>query len=94
MRQKYISTQIQLVCRSEQPETKDIHAQLQQTIAERKAILPDWESLFLNDNTTAATIHFQHKNSIAKLKREKLRFSDFFTSKPGDIYTLTAKKAA
>jgi len=95
MRQKYHSTQIQLACQSHsQAIVKDIHCQLQQTIAERKNILADWEKLFLDDNTNAATIHVQLKNTIANLRRAKLQYKEFFPPAPDDISAFTAKKAA
>ena len=95
MRRKYISIHTLLACRSEQqPVKKDIHAQLQETIAERKRILTDWESLFLDDSTNAATIHRQLKATIAELKRTKQQYAGFFATQKDNIYHMTNKKAA
>ena len=95
MQRKYISIHILLACRSEQtPIIKDIHAQLQETIAERKRILSDWESLFLDDSTDAASIHRKFRATIAGLKRTNQQYAGFFATQKDNIYDMINKQAA
>ena len=62
MKGKYITTQIWLACLSKPAKKKNIHAQLEETIAERKRILLKMESavntarvidIYLNGNKAA-----------------------------------------
>ena len=39
MKGKYITTQIRLACAAKPPEKKDIHQQIEETIAERRKII-------------------------------------------------------
>ncbi|TAL42216.1 MAG: hypothetical protein EPN92_11865 [Chitinophagaceae bacterium] len=61
---------------------KDIHALLEETIAERKSVLPPWEKLFLyGQEDTANDIHAQLKKTIAEFKQSMRQYESFFTSK-------------
>lgn len=78
MKHRYITWQILLACRSKQTKPKkDIHMQLEETIAERKRILADWERLFLSDRPAGKNdipvvekdIHAELAETIAEYKR-------------------------
>lgn len=78
MKHQYITKQILLACRSgwSKPK-KDIHTQLQETIAERKKILAEWERVFLSGQPVNSPkvavrekdIHAQLAETIAEYKR-------------------------
>lgn len=54
---------------------RDIHSLLEETIAERKKILPKWEGLFApRMNTSQKDIHQQLAETISALKSEGRRW--------------------
>jgi gas vesicle protein len=82
MKKKFIKSRILFVWLFKSPETKkDVHAQLEETIAERKKILPQWEKLFLEENLeTKKDIHAQLKETISEFKNAMRQHEGFFTS--------------
>jgi hypothetical protein len=60
---------------------KDIHEQIEETLAERKRILPEWERLFLaEDLNIEKDIHMQLKETISAFKRSMKQHESFFIS--------------
>jgi len=58
---------------------KNIHQEIEETIAERKRILPEWEKIFLNEDTGAKKdIHTQLKETIAAFKLSMREHEKFF----------------
>lgn len=88
---RYITTSIRLACLSQPPAVKkDIHAQLEETMYERRKILDQYQSLFLEGYADAGKdIHVRLKETIAKLKQEKHGFGKLLSSgqNPNSIKT-------
>ena len=62
-----------------QKNKKNIHQQIEETLAERKKILPQWEKIFLNEGTAAENdIHAQLKETIAAFKLSMRAHKSFF----------------
>jgi len=82
MKRKFIKSRILLAWLFKSPVVKkDIHAQLQETIAERKRILPEWEKLFFEENRNVKNdIHLQLKETIAEFRQSMRQHKDFFNS--------------
>jgi len=59
---------------------KNIHEQIEETIAERKRILPEWEKLFLLKGAVKKDIHMQLRETISEFKRSMKRHERFFLS--------------
>jgi len=57
---------------------KSIHQQIEETIAERKRILPEWEKLFL-EKDSPKDIHAQLKETIAGFKQAMKQHENFFS---------------
>ena len=57
---------------------KNIHEQIEETIAERKRILPEWGKLFLAKGLVKKDIHMQLKETISEFKKEMKRHERFF----------------
>ena len=58
---------------------KSIYEQLEETIAERNRILPEWEKLFIEENVVMnKDIHVQLKETITEFKRTMKRHEGFF----------------
>ena len=78
MRHRYITKQILLACKPK-PSTagKNIHALLEETMEERRRVLPAWERLFLSHQISwkkdiplpTKDIHAQLAETIAEYKR-------------------------
>ena len=82
MKRKSIKSRMLLAWLFKAPEIKkDIHAQLEETIAERKRILPEWEKLFLEEHPNAKKdIHLQLKETIAEFRQSMSQHEGFFSS--------------
>ncbi len=95
MKHKYITKQILLACRPKPLSTKkDIHAQLQETIAERRVILQEFEKLLLPKSPgIQKDIHAQLKETIDEHRRIMKQWERFFTPKESSLL-MTEKKAA
>jgi len=59
---------------------KSIHEQIEETIAERKRILPEWEKLFLAKGLAKKDIHMQLKETISEFKKSMKKHESFFLS--------------
>ncbi len=60
---------------------KSIYDQIEETIAERKRILPEWEKLFLGEDvTTKKDIHLQLQETISEFKQAMKQHEGFFLS--------------
>lgn len=98
-KRKYITSQIWLACQSKPAgKKKDIHAQLEETIKERKRILQQWESLYPSSYScfveTNKDIHTELEQTIAQHKRMKQQWSRFFSQKQDRMAGMPGKKAA
>ena len=82
MKRRSIKSRMLLARLFKSPEVKkDIYAQLEETIAERKRILPQWEKLFLEEDAEAEkNIHLQLKETIAEYKQSMRQHERFFGS--------------
>lgn len=69
---KYITTNMLLACLSKSSIIKkDIHAQLEETIAQRRRLIEQWENLVrATPSEIRQDIHAQLKKTIAGLRRE------------------------
>ena len=62
-----------------QKNKKNIHQQIEETLAERRKILPQWERIFLQENPdTQKDIHAQLKETIAAFKLSMREHKSFF----------------
>jgi hypothetical protein len=82
MKRKFIKGRVLLAWSFKSPEIKkDIYALIEETIAERKRILPEWEKLFLEeDHDAKKDIHIQLKETIAEFRRSMRQHEGFFSS--------------
>jgi hypothetical protein len=93
MKGKYITTQILLACLSKpQGSKKDIHALLEETIAERRRILEQWEKSFLG--VPRKDIHAMLQETIAERKRILQQWENLFFPEQDNCYIIEDKKAA
>ena len=78
MKRKFITTQILLACRKKAPHLKkDIYAQLEETIAERKKLLQQWEKIFMpKPESLRKDIHTQLAETIAEYKKMKQQLNN------------------
>ena len=62
-----------------QKNKKSIHQEIEETLAERKRILPLWEKIFLDEHPGGEKdIHTQLKETIAAFKLSMRRHKRFF----------------
>lgn len=102
MKGKYITKQILLACGSKRRFVKkDIHAQLEETIAERKKILQQWEEVFRsmhpvigNINDMEKDIHAQLEETIAQYSRMRKGWEKFLSAEQDGNIATQNKKAA
>jgi hypothetical protein len=97
MRGKYITTLVLMACRSKRTDTyKDIHTQLEETIAERRIVLALWEKTFLGIPAEAKKdIHALLQETIAERKKILEQWeSIFFVDDEDDSYYMQEKEAA
>jgi hypothetical protein len=93
MRGKYITNQILLACLSKaRAPKKDIHALLQETIAERKRILKLWNRSF--SGMPFKDIHALLQETIAERKRILPQWEKLFFPEQDNSYLMEDKKAA
>ena len=87
MKGKYITTQILLACLSKPPGMKkDIHAQLEETIAERKRIIQQWEKSFVSKPAgIKKDIHAQLAETIAEHKKIMEQWTGLFSREDGRV---------
>ena len=90
-----MTTNILLACFEKSPVIKkDIHTQLEETIAERKKLVEQWEILLLEKSPgVKQDIHVQLNETIARLKRERQVFRKSLSLEK-QIFARHDKKAA
>ena len=60
---------------------KTIYEEIEETIAERKRILPEWEKLFREEDVAMTKdIHLQLKETISEFKKAMKQHEGFFIS--------------
>jgi hypothetical protein len=93
MRGKYITKQILLACMAK-PKTpkQDIHAMLEETVAERKRILMLWEQSFFG--TPSKDIHALLQETVSERRRILPQWEKLFFPKQDNSYLMEDKKAA
>lgn len=92
MKGKYITNQILLACLSKPPDrTKDVHQQLEITLAQRKSILRQWENSFFG---SIKDIHAQLAETIAERRRILREWEKAFFPKEETSYEMQEKQAA
>lgn len=96
MRGKYITTLVLMACRSKRTAIyEDIHAQLEETIAERRLVLALWEKVFLGLPAEAKKdIHALLQETITERKKILERWESIFLSEKDDILYIQKKVAA
>lgn len=96
MRGKYITTLVLMACRSKRTDTyKDIHTQLEETIAERRLVLALWEKVFLGLLAEAKKdIHVLIQETIAERKKILEQWERIFLSSEDDVLYMQEKEAA
>lgn len=93
MRGKYITKQILLACLAKpKASEKDIHAMLEETIAERKRILKLWEQSFFG--MPCKDIHALLAETIAERKKILPQWEKLFFPEQDNSYLMEDKKAA
>jgi len=82
MKKKFINGRVLLAWLFKSSEIKkDIYSQIEETIAERKRILPKWEKLFLEENLVVKKdIHLELKETIAEFRQSMQQHEGFFSS--------------
>ena len=99
MKGKYITIQILLACLKKPAEVKkDIHAQLAETIAERKRIMQQYQKVFLSTHSdikeTKKDIHAQLRETIAEYRTTVKQWEGFFSPAKETKIMFTNQKAA
>lgn len=96
MRGKYITTLVLMACWSKKAcGYKDIHAQLEETIAERRLVLALWEKVFLGLSAEAKKdIHALIRETIAERKKILEQWESIFLSEEDDVLYMQEKEAA
>ncbi len=96
MRGKYITTLVLMACRSKKAGAyKDIHAQLEETITERRLVLALWEKVFLGLPAEARKdIHALIQETIAERKKILEQWESIFLSEEDNILYMQEKEAA
>lgn len=96
MRGKYVTTLILMACGSKSADaSKDIHSQLEETIAERRTILTLWEKIFLGLPAEAKKdIHALLEETIAERKKILEQWESIFLSEEDDSLYMQEKEAA
>ncbi|HJS54740.1 MAG TPA: hypothetical protein VJ765_09360 [Chitinophagaceae bacterium] len=74
MKQKIMKGHVLLTWLFKQYDTrKSIHQEIEETLAERKKILVQWEKLFLSQGSEGKDIHEQLRETITEFKRTRLQ---------------------
>lgn len=103
MKRRYVTKQILLACQSKRAGVKkDIHVQLEETIAERRKILPEWEKLFLRNQLASREdlpvvqkdIHARLAETIAAYKRARKQSQRLFLQEKNTGFLRQDKRAA
>jgi hypothetical protein len=96
MKGKYIRKRVLLACLSKPwGNKKDIHARIEETIAERKKILQQWEGLFISKPSgVKKDIHAQLKETIAEHRRTMQQWGSSVAQGPSGNYSMQQRKAA
>jgi len=96
MKGKYVTTQILLACLSHNKvKQKDIHAQLKETIAERKRILQQWPKLFTSWlSPKEKDIHVQLLETLAERRRILEELQRTFSPGTNKILPMDDSRAA
>ena len=96
MKRKYTTTQILPACEAGPSVIrKDIHAELEETIAERKKILTEWEKLFLpKPAERKKDIRAELEETVAEHKKIMQQWKNFFTPERKEAHVMPGKKAA
>jgi uncharacterized protein YukE len=96
MKWKYIKKQALPACLSKsRGNKKDIHAGIEETIAERKKILQQWEGLFISTPSgIKKDIHAQLEETIAEHRRTMQQWGGSVAQAPGGNYSMQERKAA
>jgi len=95
MKGKYITTQVLLACLSHKTvKKKDVYTQLDETIAERKIILRQWQKMFLSWLAGEKDIYAQLEKTIAERKKILQQWEKLFFPEQENRYLMEDKKAA
>lgn len=73
---------------------KDIHMLLQETITERKRILPQWERMFQLNTSAEKDIHSQLSETISRHKRIMKQWDHLFSGGSNSRLATQSKNAA
>jgi len=93
MRGKYITNQILMACLSKpRAPKKDIHALLEETIAERRKILEQWQQSFFG--MPSKDIHALLQETIAERQRILPQWEKLYFPEQDNSYVMQNKKAA
>jgi hypothetical protein len=93
MKRKYITMEVLQACLAKDQKTKkSIHDQLEETIAERKRILPQWKKLFLPGESK--DIHALLQETIAERKSILKEWEKVFQPQQIIDFNITEKNAA
>jgi hypothetical protein len=93
MNRKYIKIQVLMACRATHWKTrKNIYNQLEETIAERNRILPQWEKLFLPEESR--DIYALLEETIAERKRTLKEWEKLFPPQQTIDFKIMEKNAA
>jgi 23S rRNA-/tRNA-specific pseudouridylate synthase len=84
MKGKYITNEMLMIFYSQRKTNrKSIHEQLEETIAERKNILRQYELKLAGDPSAApVTIHAELEKTVAELKKAKRQYKRLFEKEP------------
>ncbi|MBS1597931.1 MAG: hypothetical protein JST75_06880 [Bacteroidetes bacterium] len=94
MKHKYINTVILMACLSKSIRSKkDIHSQIQETIAERNKIMQEWGQTFFAEPVGEKDIHQQLRETIQQHKKIMNQLGKLF-AKDGKVVVMADKQAA
>lgn len=94
MKGKYIDTLILMACHSKPVTSKNIHEQLNETIAERKKIMLEWSNSFFARSIDKKDIHEQLKETIAEHKEIMKQLEKIYDRKQARVVMMSDKEAA
>lgn len=98
MRGKFICKQVLLACITNKKKKFDIHDQLEQTIAERKKIIQEWETKLYQRTAVIKTIkkdiHAELAETIAAYERTMEEWRKKLDAKQHKLVSMGNKQAA
>ena len=92
MKRRYVTTTILMASKTKR--RKNIHEQLEETLAERRRIMREWETIKLAPEAMQPDIHAQLEETIAGLKKVRKHTATLLYNQARENFPGGDKKAA